>query len=163
MGTRGTVAVKIGNITKGSYNHWDSYPEELGNKVLEYIKAIRVAGMSEARRQARLLQEVPKRKPTAAQIEKLAPYTDLGVSEGTTQDWYCLLRKTQGDLKLILEAGYYYPCEVGEEEWSYVVDFDTDTLAVYEGSVMIAIIPFDRLPDRFVDDRLSNIGDLRVT
>jgi hypothetical protein len=163
MSTRGTIAVKIGGVTKGSYNHSDSYPDWLGNRVLEYIAAIKVAGMDEARRQARLLKKVPSRKPTALEIEKLAPYTDLGVSEGTTQDWYCLLRLTQGNLKLILEAGYYYPCGVGEEEWSYVVDFDTDTLAVYEGNVMIAIIPFDRLPDRFMDDRLSNIGDLRVT
>lgn len=162
MSTRGTIAVKIGNVTKGSYNHSDSYPTWLGNRVLEYIKSLQESGMDEARKQAKMLKKVPRRKPTDQEIERLAPYTDLHVSECSTQDWYCLLRLTQGNLKLILESGFYYPAEVGDEEWSYVVDFDTDTLAIYEGNVMIAIIPFDGLPEQFIDDELSNIGDLRV-
>lgn len=157
MSTRGTLAVRIDGVTKGSYNHSDSYPTWLGNRVLEYLAALKAeeGGMDKARTQARLLREVPKRKPTPAEIKRLAPYTDLGVSEGSTQDWYCLLRLAQGDLALVLESGYYYPMGVGEEEWSYVIDFDAEALEVFEYDTRIATIPFDSLPVSFKDDMLT--------
>ena len=33
MGTRGFVGVKVDNTIKGSYNHFDSYPDGLGQDI----------------------------------------------------------------------------------------------------------------------------------
>jgi hypothetical protein len=156
MGTRGTLAVRIDGITKGSYNHWDSYPGWLGNRVLEFLKS-ETFDLEDVRHKARRLQQVPDRDPTPAEIEWLKPYTDLGVSGGSTSDWYCLLRETQGNLDAILTAGFYYPSEVGDYdygyiEWSYVVDLDAQVLEIYDGSRKVREYAFDHLPGPFPTD-----------
>lgn len=152
MSTRGTIAVKIDGETKGSYNHSDSYPTWLGNRVLEFLKD---ADLDELRTKARALVKVPDRAPTAEEVERLKPYTDLGVSTGSTQEWYCVLRGTQGELGKILDAGIYEPFPVGAEEWSYVVDLDDEKLVVHEGTPQVVSFPLAELPTMFLDDSLK--------
>jgi hypothetical protein len=159
MSTRGTIAVRIDGETKGSYNHSDSYPTWLGNVVLKFLRDA-TGRLDEVRQQARALTKVPKRKPTKAEIARLEPYTNLGVSRGSTEEWYCLLRGTQGDLGKILEAGLYEPFPVGGEEYSYVVDLDAERLIVYDLKQEMASIPFTDLPEEFADDYLSNLDPL---
>ena len=155
MSTRGTLAVKIDGVVKGSYNHSDSYPTWLGNRVLEFIHDARPQ-LAEVREKARALTALTAdQKPTAKDIRRLKKYTNLGVSEGNTQDWYCLLRGTQGNLASILDAGLYEPFTVGDEEWSYVVDLDEETLHIYHGSDHKAGIPFAEVPREFLADDLS--------
>lgn len=153
MGTRGTIAFKINGEVKGSYNHWDSYPSELGNVMLTFL---RTGGTSDlSRSQAEALEAVTqKRKPTPEEVERLAPFTDTGVSTGSTNEWYCLLRKTQFHPELILQAGLYEPYPVGEEEYSYVVDYDGNKLDVWDGNELVAQYAFDNLPKAFTDDAL---------
>ena len=38
MSTRGAVAIKNGNGWLGVYNHWDSYPKELGKELWDYLQ-----------------------------------------------------------------------------------------------------------------------------
>ena len=149
MSTRGTIAFTVDGETKGSYNHSDSYPTWLGNRVLEFLQGMDI---EEVRRQARELTPVPGRHPNRAEIAQLKPYTDLGVSDQSTKDWYCLLRGTQGSPALILKAGLYEPFPVGEERYSYVVDLDKEVLEIYEGDDKEATIPFARLPKMFATD-----------
>src|SRR4029453_10607227 len=152
MSTRGVIAVRIDGETKGSYNHSDSYPTWLGNQVLEYLRTA-LPDLEEERRKARALTAIaPNQKPTAADIKRLEKYTNLGVSESSTKDWYCLLRGTQGDLAAILDAGLYDPFPVPDQEWSYVVDFDNEVLGVYEGNERVATYPFNNLPESFASD-----------
>jgi hypothetical protein len=146
MGTRGAIAVRALGETKAAYNHFDSYPSHLGAAVLKFAHHIKdnVAHYFDlAVNLAPVHEDVP---PTPEQIEKLKPYTDLSVSERSTSDWYCLLRNTQGDLGLTLQAGYFYPTEVGQDEWSYVVDLDSEKLEVWEGNSKVATFDFDELP-----------------
>lgn len=149
MSTRGTIAVKIDGETKGSYNHSDSYPTWLGNRVLEFIRG---ADLDEVRAKARALKPVPDRPPTLPEIKRLKVYADTGVSTGKLTEWYVLLRGTQGDLGLILEAGVHEPFPVGDDEYSYVVDLDTERLAIYRHSEKIVDLPFAELPAEFTDE-----------
>ena len=40
MGTRGFIIVKFRNTYYKIYNHWDSYPSELGKKVIDFLKTL---------------------------------------------------------------------------------------------------------------------------
>lgn len=152
MGTRGTIAFKINGEVKGSYNHWDSYPSGLGNVMLNFL---RTGGTSDlSRSQADALEDVRGRKPSPEEIERLAPFTDTGVSTGRTDEWYCLLRNTQFHPELILQAGVYEKFPVGEEEYSYVVDYDRNNLEVWDGRKRVAKYAFNNLPERFTDGAL---------
>lgn len=136
MGTRGFITFVINGTEKTTYNHWDSYPSGLGETVLSWLKD---AELDEARRLAAELVMVDgNTPPTSEQIERLRPHTDLSVSRQSADDWYCLLRGTQGDPAAILAAGFSvdasgFPADSLYAEWGYVVDFDTQTFELYEG------------------------------
>lgn len=147
MGTRGTIAVRVNGETKGAYNHWDSYYSGLGEEMLAFAKTLQDTDTrAEYKALAEAWATVPDREPNAEEIERCAPFTDLSVSTGSTSDWYCLLRNTQGDLPLSLKAGLYEAFPVGEEEYSYVIDFDANTFECYEGRHKTATFSLDDLP-----------------
>lgn len=144
MGTRGAIAVRVGGVEKAAYNHFDSYPSELGENTLKFAREM---DREAARALAEKLQMAPQdRIATPEEVEHLKPWTDLSVSGGTVEDWYCLLRNTQGDLAATLKAGFYYPGGVGQDEWSYVIDFDAGVFEVWEGGQKEAKFPLDSLP-----------------
>lgn len=134
MGTRGFTGFVNGGIEKIVYNHFDSYPSGVGAEVVQAVLSEHITPEAVAD----LVMVDGKTTPTPAEIEHLAPWTDLGVSEQSTADWYCLLRKTQGDLVAILKAGYAedasdFPLDSLFAEWGYIVDLDTMTLEIYQG------------------------------
>lgn len=138
MGTRGFLGFVVDGTEKITYNHFDSYPEGLGLDVLSWLRGQNV---HELRRDAVALRvvdgDVP---PTDKDIENLRPWTNLGVSEQNTSDWYCLLRETQGDPAAILEAGYMldgsdFPVNSLFAEYGYLVDLDDERFEVYEGFI----------------------------
>jgi hypothetical protein len=68
----------------------------------------------------------------------LSGFTDLGVSRRSDDDWYCLLRKTQGNPALILKSGYIldssdFMADSLFCEWGYIANFDDNVLEVYRG------------------------------
>lgn len=141
MGTRGAFGVIIGEKEKISYSQFDSYPDGHGVETLGWLRgAIEEEGGLESIQQAALKLRVvdESKKPTAADIEALAPYTSLGVSEQSTDDWYCLTREAHGDLGKILECGYIldshlFPLDSLFCEWAYIVDLDANVFEVYKG------------------------------
>jgi len=139
MGTRGFVGFVVGGVEKIAYNHWDSYPSGLGDEVLGWLRSAGSEGLPAIREQARALRVVdPQSKPAPEDIERLRPWTDLGVGEQSTADWYCLLRRTQGNPGAMLEAGTiedgaHFPTDSLFAEWGYIVDFDTAMFEAYEG------------------------------
>lgn len=120
MGTRG----KFGFYYKGKhytcYNHFDSYPSFLGvHLILEILKA----NLDEWIILLENIREVSEDvKPAPGDIEKLEKYTDLVVSTKSTEDWYCLLRLTQGSFYHVLHAGYMKNVT---KRHVYVLDLDT--------------------------------------
>jgi hypothetical protein len=136
MGTRGFISFVVDDIEKTAYNHNDSYPDGLGLDVLRWLRKAHEAG---SRRMARELRVVePNSKPTAEDIERLRPYADLGVSTQKLDDWYVLLRHSQGDPAAMLDAGVIedaseFPADSLFAEWGYVVDFDGRLFEVHKG------------------------------
>lgn len=137
MGTRGFVGFASGGKETFVYNHFDSYPSGLGLDVLTF--ANQVESWDAVREQAAGLKHVSADvPPTQEDIDALAPWTNLSVSERSTADWYCLLRETQGDIGAILTAGYAesapaFPYDSLFCEWGYLFDLDLGILEVYEG------------------------------
>jgi hypothetical protein len=126
MGTRGTITFIFNGKKIKVYNHWDSYPEGLGRKIVKELKVLL---------ESRLIEEIIERLneikifnygsvPTEEEIEKLQKYSDVSVSNQDLNDVYCLLRKTQGSIQKILEAGYVVNHE-GDEDYNYFVNFDS--------------------------------------
>lgn len=141
MGTRGFLGFVIDGQEKIAYNHSDSYPEALGVNTLTWLRNVVNVdlGTEVARETARALRVVTQdQTPTDEDIERLKPFTNLGVGEQTTVHWYNLLRETQGDPAAILRAGYIedaheFPTDSLFAEWGYVVDLDAETFEVYQG------------------------------
>lgn len=139
MGTRGILGVHVDGVDKISYNHSDSYPEGLGHDTLDYLNNLLVKYPDMLGEMARKLKPVTDATtPTPEDIERCSAYTDLKVSNQSTQDWYCLLRGTQGNLLAFLEAGIYKDaadfahdslmCEFG-----YITNLDSKELEIYRG------------------------------
>ena len=140
MGTRGLFGFYYKGKYYVAYNHFDSYPDGLGAAVVaELRRAVRENRLAEWIQLLEQLKVIsPKVPPTAEDIEKLRPYTDLSVSGQSTKDWYCLLRKCQGSLEETLKSGYIdnNVDAQGRPDWKYleygyIVNFDTQKLDFY--------------------------------
>jgi hypothetical protein len=139
MGTRGLWGYAIDGATKTTYNHYDSYPSGLGQTVLEHARWC-AENLDAAREQALALRVVGEGddKPTPEDVEHLRPWTDLGVASRSTDDWYCLLRQTQGSPTEALKAGVMlsdrgFAADSLFCEYGYIVDLDGQQFEVYEG------------------------------
>ena len=96
MGTRGLIGLRYKNKDKLTYNHFDSYPSELGVNILKELKAFD-GDLKKVFKNIKLVEE--GKKPTAQEIKDYSEYSNTGVGEQTKKDWYCLLRDAQGTLK----------------------------------------------------------------
>lgn len=139
MSTRGAVGFKFNQKEVIFYNHSDSYPDWLGNKMVEYVRS--VTDWNEIRLQVLEFQPVQEGDvPTQEQINKSYELgtVNLGVSGQSEDDFYCLTREAQGDLGLQLALGFG---ETGPEflldslfcEYAYIINLDTMELEFYEG------------------------------
>lgn len=136
MGTRGLIGFRRGGVDKLTYNHFDSYPEYLGEKVLQFIVQYREE-LDSIFDKIVLVNETDK--PTQEQIEACKNYTNLGVSTGSCEDWYCLLRNAQGDLSCYAN-GLKYMIDNHDFindtlfcEYAYIINLDTKCLEYYGG------------------------------
>lgn len=138
MGTRGAIGFRLNGKDKVSYNHFDSYPSGLGADVVEVLHKYTPFDMRQVVAGIRLVQG--DSKPTPEDIEACKSWTDLGVSNQSTDDWYCLLRQAQGDLDAFMQGGLRVMIDshefLGDSlfcEWAYIVNLDDETLEVYKG------------------------------
>jgi hypothetical protein len=141
MGTRGFLGFVLQDKEYITYNHYDSYPSGLGDSVLQWLRAEvenGQAGLDSIRQRVAALQLITNEdaEPTPEEAARLAEYADLSVSTG--EDWYSLLRNTQGDPEAILTSGYMidghsFPLDSLFCEWGYLVDLDRASFDVYRG------------------------------
>lgn len=140
MGTRGIMGVRLGNRDYLTYNHFDSYPEGLGQSMIEDVRTmlreIGHDGMKLLVENLKLVDE--DAKPTPAEIEVLKEHHDPNVSTGQVEEWYSLLRDLQGKLRDTLRSGYMIDSHefINSSlfcEWGYIVNLDTGKFEVYEG------------------------------
>jgi hypothetical protein len=147
MGTRGFVGFVVDKTEKITYNHCDSYPGGLGRDVLDFLRSKQHELTCDVHRNqsgltvdlARKLRVVdPESTPTAEDIERLQPFANTVVSGRRLDEWYVLLRETQGNPRAMLEAGVIedgsqFPADSLFAEYGYMVDLDAMTFEVYEG------------------------------
>ena len=161
MGTRGYMAFKIDGETKAGYVHSDAYPSELGANVLDWLREQReydavTLSLQRARYFAQRLVVVDHTtKPTTKQQYDLRRFANRNVSSGKLDDWYVLLRETQGDPAKTLEAGYMdgvtkiEPYRLGcGHEYFYVVDFDKHEFTASGYGRLLGNWKFNELPTR---------------
>lgn len=145
MGTRGLVGFTVDGQVKMTYNHFDSYPTGLGVDVVTFTRNA-LDGRDALANRVRSLRCIDgKTPPTDVDKANLRRFTDLNVATQSLDDWYCLLRGTQGDLAGILDAGYMLvdndpvtglPAFGFDSlfcEWAYNIDLDANAVEVYRG------------------------------
>jgi hypothetical protein len=71
-----------------------------------------------------------KNKPKQEDIEKCKYFTDLDVSQQSTEDWYCLLRGCQASFINLLQAGFLIN-QKKENGYVVILDFNTKTFIHY--------------------------------
>ena len=156
MSTRGFIGFQKNSKIKITYNHCDSYPEELGRKIVDFIRTV----MKEDRLQE-LKEEIFSVEfveggsiPTKDQQEMYSHFADCSVSSKKLSDWYVLLRHTQGVFALdsILEKKLFHLIDYTENikdsslRYGYVLNFDTDSIEFYKsGNILVKSLSFESL------------------
>jgi hypothetical protein len=144
MSTRGLVGVVSDGKLFTTYNHFDSYPDGLGQKVVEFTDNLfQNIEVDKLREQFSKVKVVAGDSAPSEEDKKFyAKGADLSVSNQSLNDWYCLLRGFQGvntfeavlkgKLKHILDASDFAKDSLFCE-WGYILDLDKCNLEVYKG------------------------------
>ena len=153
MSTNGLIGIRIDGELKATYNHFDSYPSELGMDVVNFIVDVfnhkKIEELKYKFKNVRFVDR--KSTPTSNNIIKYAKYADLGVSLQTYREWYCLLRKVQGvegfrcvfngDLRHLED----YSMMSDLTPYTYILNFDNDTVEFYDSGDIRGSISFSDL------------------
>lgn len=138
MSTRGAIGFRINEVDKVAYNHSDSYPSWLGKKVLKFVADNTIEELRIAAARIEFIND--KVPPTKAQQAECANFFDGNVDDGKRSNWYCLLRKAQGDLNAFTKKRLRYMNDNSAFlsdslfcEWAYIINLDSLKLEVYRG------------------------------
>jgi hypothetical protein len=133
MGTRGAIGFAYGNTLKLTYNHWDSYPSELGKRVATDLVSLFAEHDEQHIRNTveSIVMVKDQDAPTAEQIVK------YNLDE-KCQDFYDVLHNDQGSLMSSFKRGLMieyndFPKNSLFCEWAYIFDLDRKVLEVYKG------------------------------
>lgn len=168
MGTHGLFGFYYQGKYYLMYNHYDSYPSSLGYSLIWQIrKAIANDTFRSWPAKVKALQVIDlngERKPTPQEIARLAPYTNLNVSNKSTEDWYCLVRGTQGRLEEVLDAGFVFHDQMYWYflEYIYVVNLDTQQLEIHYDSDRFSEYPLDFLPEDNIFDYEEGVEEYQA-
>jgi hypothetical protein len=118
---------------KINYCHCDGYPSELGVKILAFCKKKSLKKLK--KRFKEIVMVAQDSHPTTEQILSCMAWLDLNVSNKTADDWYCLLRKTQGELGAYFGEGkckYMIDMSHLHFSYKYVINLDTERLEIWK-------------------------------
>ena len=137
MGTRGCYGFFKNGENKLTYNHFDSYFSGLGKDIMEFCQKTNIKELNEMFNKIIMVDESDT--PTQEQINECKQYADLTVGEQKVEDWYCLLRDTQGNLD-VYKKDLRYMIDNKEFmanslfcEYAYIINLDTNELEIYVG------------------------------
>lgn len=145
MSTRGLYGFRKNGQDKLTYNHWDSYPENLGKKILDYCRHTSIKDLNDVCDAIVLVEE--DSKPTTKMIQHCikAGYSDFSVSTQRKDDWYCLLHNIMGDFYYLARdvAVVRRPLYMIDNhdfiedslfcEYAYIINLDNETLEFWNG------------------------------
>lgn len=153
MGTRGLYGFRKNAIDKCTYNHFDSYPDYLGDVMVRFCKETSITEMNDIF--DRIILVSNDNRPTQQQIDECIKYYNGNVSEQSIFDWYCLLRDAQGNPN-VYKNGLKYMIDDSEFikdslfcEYAYIINLDTNCLEYWVG--------FQKKPDE--DNRYGTEAD----
>lgn len=132
------MGLRVGGVDKLTYNHCDSYPDGLGRQMVDDIHEL-LNDAAALRASAEALRMVADgSRATEEDVKRLKQFSDTDVSTRQLDDWYVLLRETQGSLVKILEAGVAiensdFAADSLFCEWGYVANLDDQVLEIYKG------------------------------
>lgn len=138
MGTRGAYGFHRDGVDKLTYNHYDSYPDGLGEDIVKFCRTTSIGEMHEIFDRIIMVDNwAAEEKPSLEQIEECKAFYDSSV--GFPTEWYSLLRHAQGDMNAF-KQGLRYMIENSEFmkdslfcEWAYIINLSTEKLEVYRG------------------------------
>ncbi len=156
MGTRGAVGLVLDGKTYAAYNHFDSYPDGLGEEVVDFCHSLSPRKWETLKKNLKKIKWIKKgSKPTPEEQKLYEKYADLNVGEQSLGDWYCLLRDFQGveGLKAILNGKLKHWTNDADFlkddtwcEYAYVINVDTKKLVFYEMTKKVGEVPIPRIP-----------------
>lgn len=143
MSARGFFGFRINGQDKITYNHGDSYPEYLGDAVVEWVRAAFSPTRYEATKAAvRALEVVddPEAIASSQHIQKVGmSYLEMSVGGGNgTKDtditYYRLLRGAHPSegIEHVLAAGVMIRFEDPDVDYGYLVDINYETVEFYD-------------------------------
>lgn len=138
MGTRGAFGFRLNGEDKVTYNHFDSYPSGLGKDLLKELSGQTYESLVATAKRITLVNS--DSKPTEEQIASLKKYANTGVSSKQLDEWYVLLRETQGtlapwlsgDLPVMIDS-HRFLADSLFCEYAYIVNLDGKCFEVYHG------------------------------
>lgn len=143
MGTRGSLGFIVEDKEYLNYNHFDSYPDGLGQTVLEFITEInKENGWEQFKENAKNVVHLKGNRVTDTTIqEKYRKYSNLSVSEKTLEDPYCLFREIQDSWMYEIYKGelqhFFFDNNFIKDslfcEYAYIINLDTMKLEFYDG------------------------------
>lgn len=172
MGTQGSFGFKIGKKLRLMHVQYDA--NILWQTcVREIYVLLKHYGSIESLREAFSNLKDAKGKPKKDVIEKCKIYTDLTVSNQTTDDWYCLLRHCQHSFINILDSGYFLN-DGNREGLVFVLDFNTnsvylnahnwspitkkyDMIVALENATIDELMQFEDMPTKSMEEILAEM------
>lgn len=143
MSTRGCIGFIINNRHKVTYNHHDSYPSRLGQKILDFIHQHSLEEIHKIAKRIQMIREYDDKGNditlTSDQAKACEKYTNTSVGVSWKKlTWHQALNGAQGNLEAYGKVGYM-PNNKGflhhslHCEYAYLINLDEETLEVYEG------------------------------
>jgi len=114
MGTRGYVGFRLYDEDKGVYNHLDSYPSDLGLRVMTFVKDI---------------QSMLELKQA---VMCLTPSDDDTTSISGGFELFEAISNFNGGQIFIEEYSGFLECSM-MCEWAYIINLDSGKLEIYKG------------------------------
>ena len=151
MGTSGYISFIADHQAKNAYSHLDSGPDDLGLKMLRWLRSASAQPepLKAAIRGLKVVSDDGE-PPTAEEVSRFRHYSDRSVGD-PSMEWYALLRRTQGDPTAILACGYVV-YEDDPSGWIYEVNTDEQSFSVNYCHENRLTWPWTGLPtdDRFL-------------
>jgi hypothetical protein len=129
--THGFIRFIADSEARDSYSHCDSGPYDLGVSVLRWLRAesMEPDRLHSAINRLRIVNDDTGPWPAAADVARFQHYIDRAVGNPAEQ-WYALLRGTQGDPAAILDCGYVVYEDDDPWGWVYEINADDRTFSV---------------------------------
>lgn len=172
MGTRGLLGFisRHGTRRNAAYNHYDSYPSQLGSQIVKFILKLKPEEWDEMAKKVEEIEWIVGTPKPSEELQRKyldLGYTNINVGEQSLEDWCCLLHRVQGApaLDAIWTGGLKHMQESINFlssrlfcEWAYFVDFENKKLEIYQYGVLVNTESFESMsPGAMMT--LENDGD----